>query len=330
MNLALALAGVDATLFDAAHEAASTAALSAAISAATGVPAAAVSVRRVRDVSNPAAPVVLYINPQYAGDAFPARRRLQQRRLPGGAATVSVDAQILQANNSDAAALSAKLASGTTFASIVQGALTGSPFAGAQVAASVQPYPVAGSGAPAASGAAGATLAVGAAAGAVIVLIAGAVFMYRAKRLRDTAVAPEADPGSAAAAAAAAPQLPAVAKRGRAAAVAPGAASEASAAPAAAAAAAAATAAAAAASTTAAAVVETAALAPQLPAAVDGQEWRTFNRVYLTVADMDFLVALGALDADGKRVGARRATAEARARFSAIVLEKLIAFGVLL
>ena len=319
MNLALLLAGVNVTLFDTAHEAASSAALSAAISAAAGVPAAAVSVRRVRDVSDPAVPVILYINPQHAGDAFPARRRLQQRRV-SGAATVSVDAQILQTNNSGAAALSTKLASGTTFASIVQGALAGSRLAGVQVAASVQPYPGAGNGAPAAVGAAGATLTVGAAAGVVIVLIAGAAFMIRAKRRRAAAVAPDAAPGAAAAAAAA---MPAVERHSHAATVAPKAAAASAAATAAAAAATGAAAA-------AAAAAETAALAPQLPAAVDGQEWRTFNRVYLTISDMDFLVALGALDADGKRVGARRTTAEARARFSAIVLEKLIAFGVLL
>ena len=34
-----------------------------------------------------------------------------------------------------------------------------------------------------------------------------------------------------------------------------------------------------------------------------GLDWRSFNREFLTGADMDFLVALGALDADGKRVG---------------------------
>ena len=279
MNLALALAGVDATLFDAARMTASAAALATAISSAAGVPAAAVFIRRVRDVSNPAAPVVLYINPQYAGDDFPARRRrLQQRRL-AGAASVAVDAQILQANNNDAATLSAKLAGGTTFASVVQGALASSPLAGAQVAASVQPYPGAGGGIPTAGGTASVSLTAGAAAGAVFVLISCAVFLYRAKRHRDAAVAPEAAPKAA---------------------------------------------------STAAPAAAPATQAPQLPAAVDGQDWRTFNRVFLTAADMDFLVALGALDADGKRVGARRATAEARARFSTIVVEKLIAFGVLL
>lgn len=289
------LSDVDAVLFDTAHEAATAAALAAAISAAANVPATAVSVRRVRDVTNPAAPIVLYVNPQFAGDAFPARRRLllqhgkkydgsppaprwpparrlqqeERRRLPA-TATVSVDAQILQASNVAAAALSASLASGVSFVTNVQGALAGSPLAGAQVAASVQPYYPTGAAGPGSSSGA-ASLAAGTAAGVVIVLVASAIFVYRTKRCRAAAaVAPEAAPDAGA--------MP----------------------------------------------------TPKLPAAVDGQDWRTFNRAYLTGADMDYLVALGALDEDGKRVGARRANAEARARFSVVVLEKLVAFGVLL
>jgi hypothetical protein len=66
------------------------------------------------------------------------------------------------------------------------------------------------------------------------------------------------------------------------------------------------------------------------PAAVDGQNWRSFKRAHLSGADEDFLVELGALDADGNRIGAIHTTAVARVRFSTFVLEKLIAFGVLL
>jgi hypothetical protein len=60
-----------------------------------------------------------------------------------------------------------------------------------------------------------------------------------------------------------------------------------------------------------------------------GLDWRSFNREFLTGADMDFLVALGALDADGKRVpGAVKMSADVRTRFSPVVLGRLVAFGV--
>ena len=44
---------------------------------------------------------------------------------------------------------------------------------------------------------------------------------------------------------------------------------------------------------------------------------------------MDFLVALGALDADGKHVGAVHMSADVRTHFSPDVLGRLVAFGVL-
>jgi len=61
---------------------------------------------------------------------------------------------------------------------------------------------------------------------------------------------------------------------------------------------------------------------------IEGQDWRSFNREFLTGADMDFLVALGALDADGKRVNVVNMSADVRTRFSPVVLGRLVAFGV--
>ena len=70
------------------------------------------------------------------------------------------------------------------------------------------------------------------------------------------------------------------------------------------------------------------AAALQLRTVLEGQDWRSFNREFLTGADMDFLVALGALDADGKRIGAVKMSADVRARFSPVVLDRLVVFGV--
>jgi hypothetical protein len=61
---------------------------------------------------------------------------------------------------------------------------------------------------------------------------------------------------------------------------------------------------------------------------IEGQDWRSFNREFLTGADMDFLVALGALDADGKHVNVVKMSADVRTRFSPAVLDRLVAFGV--
>jgi len=162
------------------------------------VPATLVAVRRVRDVSAPAAPVLLYINPLFADDAFPQRRRRllapqQARRLPSSPGSVSVDVQILQASTGAAASLTSQLAAAPLAAGVAH-ALQGSSLAGAQVAASVQPFPAAGGAAlPAASqvqqgsGAAGA----GAAGGVLLLFGVCAALYYRAVRRRG-AVAPSA------------------------------------------------------------------------------------------------------------------------------------------
>ena len=66
----------------------------------------------------------------------------------------------------------------------------------------------------------------------------------------------------------------------------------------------------------------------QLRTLIEGQDWRSFNREFLTGADIDFLVALGALDADGKRFNVVKMSADVRTRFSPAVLDRLVTFGV--
>jgi hypothetical protein len=61
---------------------------------------------------------------------------------------------------------------------------------------------------------------------------------------------------------------------------------------------------------------------------IEGQDWRFFNRKFLTGAGMDFLVALGTLDADGKHIGAVKMSADVRTHFSHVVLDWLVTFGV--
>ena len=208
----LLLGGVDLALFDAAHAVATAATLTSALAAAASVPTSLVAVRRLRDVSGAAGaqPAVLYMNPQFAGDAFPARRRRRLQQLPASLAPapvpaprrlppsgfVSADVQILQATNAAAATMSAALAAGT-LAADVRAALAGTAFAGAQVTVAVQPYP--GS-AGINGGSSGTTnmplaLATGVGAASFAAFAAAGYACYRFVRPRAAAVAPATDAG---------------------------------------------------------------------------------------------------------------------------------------
>ena len=212
MLLTLLLGGVDLSLFDAAHAMATAATLTSALATAASVPASLVAVRRLRDVSGAAGaqPAVLYINPQFAGDAFPARRRRRLLQLPASltpapvrvsrrlppSGFVSADVQILQATNAAAAAMSAALAAGA-LAADVRAALAGTALAGAQVTVAVQPYP--GS-AGINGGSSGTTnmplaLATGVGAACFAAFAAAGYACYRFVRPRAAAVAPATDAG---------------------------------------------------------------------------------------------------------------------------------------
>ena len=113
-------------------------ALSIAVASAAGVASNLVTVRRVRDISNPSSPIMIWTNPQFAGDVFPARRRLS------ALGSVSFDSQITLTSNSAASSMSASLSSTSSkLASDVKTSLVnqGSPLSSAKIEASVQAYP---------------------------------------------------------------------------------------------------------------------------------------------------------------------------------------------
>lgn len=203
INIGLFLAGIDLDLFDATHEAAVVSALIAALAAAANVQAASVAVRRVRDVSDPAAPVLLFANPLFSSDTYARRLRLEARRLLVG--SVAVDLQIVVASSAAAASLGASLAAGPlSLAADIAASLSnqGSPLAATtQLTATVQSYPNFSVGA-APVNAAPPPLSGAVAAGAVVatcVVVAFAVMLGRMLLRRSQAVAAaseaEADPG---------------------------------------------------------------------------------------------------------------------------------------
>jgi len=97
----------------------------------------------VRDTTNPKAPAIIYIHPQFAGDTFSGRRLQAQRDLAGGISSVSIDSQINLNDNTAAAALSKSLE--TSPGKLLSGVSTslwsqGSPLAGLQIAVVVETY----------------------------------------------------------------------------------------------------------------------------------------------------------------------------------------------
>ena len=109
-----------------------------AVASAAGVSSSAVSVRRVRDVSNPSLPKTIWTNPQFAGDVFPARRRLS------ALGSVALDSQITLNSSTAASTMTSSLSSASTkLAADVKASLVdqGSPLSSSTIAAAVQPYP---------------------------------------------------------------------------------------------------------------------------------------------------------------------------------------------
>jgi sugar lactone lactonase YvrE len=148
VNVAFALSNVQLSLFTASSEQSATlSSLATAVSAAAGVSSSFVSIRRVRDMTFPLTPVVIWINPQFAGDEFPARRRLQ-----GGASStgsVGIDVQINVPNTAAASTLSSSLASTSTkLATDVHQSLVtqGSPLSSATISAKVEVFTAASKG----------------------------------------------------------------------------------------------------------------------------------------------------------------------------------------
>ena len=200
--MAISLSGVDVSLFGGPQQAATLTALTAAISTAADAAPSTIAIRRVRDTTYSSTPTVIYVNPLYAGDSFPVRRR----RLSGTGA-VSVDSQILLASTAAASALSASLAALPNLATLVAGGLANSTLAGAKVEAVVQPFAGsvaaagggagAGAGAAPAAGGSGSTAVIaGVVGGIVAVLVVGAM-VYFLRNGSDSASAAVAPAGGA-------------------------------------------------------------------------------------------------------------------------------------
>jgi hypothetical protein len=114
--------------------------LATAASSAAGVAPSFVSTRRIRDVTFPLTPSVIWTNPEFAGDVF------LQRRLQGGPSSigsVSIDIQIKVLTTASASTLSSTLASSTSklATDISQSLLNqGSPLSTATFSVTVEPF----------------------------------------------------------------------------------------------------------------------------------------------------------------------------------------------
>jgi hypothetical protein len=142
VNIAFSLGNVQLSLFTSnADQSTSISSFSIAISAASSVASGSVSIRRIRDMTDTLLPVVIWINPQFAGDVFPSRRRLQGGTLSTG--SIEIDAQISVTNTDAASKLRSTLASSSSklATDIHQSLLTqGSPLSSATISAKVEVY----------------------------------------------------------------------------------------------------------------------------------------------------------------------------------------------
>ena len=139
MQIVFSLSNVQLSLFtDPVQQTSTLDSLKKAVASAAGVSSSAVSVRRVRDVSNPSLPKTIWTNPQFAGDVFPARRRLS------ALGSVALDSQITLNSNTAASSMTSSLSSASSkLAADVKASLVdqGSPLSSSMIAAAVQPYP---------------------------------------------------------------------------------------------------------------------------------------------------------------------------------------------
>lgn len=141
VNLEFSLSNVQISLFLSNELSLTFFSFAKAISFSIGVSPSSVSFRRIRDISFPLTPSVIWLNPAYAGDVFPFQRRLQESTT----GIISVDVQINVVSTAVASKLSSTLA--TSIAKVVadvsQSLINqGSPLATAQISASVEPFSV--------------------------------------------------------------------------------------------------------------------------------------------------------------------------------------------
>jgi len=141
VNVALSLKNVQLSLFTNNDQLTTTLlSLATAVSSAVGVAPSFVSTRRIRDVTFPLTPSVIWTNPDFAGDVF------LQRRLQGGPSSigsVSIDIQIKVLTTTSASTLSSTLASSISklATDISQSLLNqGSPLSTATFSVTVEPF----------------------------------------------------------------------------------------------------------------------------------------------------------------------------------------------
>lgn len=141
VNLVISMKNVQLSLFSINNQLTNTLSfLKNAIASAVGVAPPFVSIRRIRDMTFPLTPSLVWTNPLFAGDAFPDRRRLQGGPLSG---SVSIDIQIRVLTTVTASKLSATLLSSTTKleTDISQSLINqGLPISTAQFSVTVEPF----------------------------------------------------------------------------------------------------------------------------------------------------------------------------------------------
>jgi hypothetical protein len=139
VNLVIILENIQLSLFVDADRSSILSSLILAVSHAVRVSPASISFRRIRDVTFPLTPSLIWTNPQFAGDDFPVRRRLKGD-LYG---SVSIDVQISVSSTSAASILSSVITSSLSKVAhdILQFLQSqGSPLSGAQIKLTVEPF----------------------------------------------------------------------------------------------------------------------------------------------------------------------------------------------
>jgi hypothetical protein len=142
VNIVILLKNIQLSLFTSNDQLSTTlTSLTIAVSSTVDVFPSLISFRRIRDMTISSIPSVIYVNPQFAGDMFPARR-LQVSSTTG---SVSIDIQIQVRTTLIASTLSERLSSVTDkLATDIQQSLMkqGSPLSSGQITVTIEPFEV--------------------------------------------------------------------------------------------------------------------------------------------------------------------------------------------
>ena len=142
VNVVILLKNIQLSLFTSNDQLSTTlTSLTIAVSSTVDVPPSSISFRRIRDMTISSIPSIIWVNPQFAGDMFPARR-LQVSSSTG---SVSIDIQIQVRTTLIASTLSERLSSVTDkLATDIQQSLMkqGSPLSSGQITVTIEPFEV--------------------------------------------------------------------------------------------------------------------------------------------------------------------------------------------